>query len=310
MRALATFWSRKWLGNRLKGWFAACSLRQVMWSHSLHDELLRYNEARLKPAIGEPYSIAREVEGRGIEEEFLEACRSEIASIAREAPTDPTGFLAWFRRLQDVGPGQHDPLFPWLEEHATLADFRWFLRQEVAGEAGFEDLVALTQLKMPPRVKLELARNYWDEMGRGNENGMHGPMLGRLIDDLRLDFSTQPVVESIALANLLTGLAFNRHFAFHAIGALGAIELTAPGRSRMVNNGLRRVGIPPHVRQYYALHATLDIKHSEAWNREVITPLVAENPNYARAIAEGALMRLRAGQRCFERYRTALKVPA
>ena len=44
---------------------------------------------------------------------------------------------------------------------------RWFLTQEAAGEAGFDDLVAMTQVKLPARAKLELARNYWDEMGRG-----------------------------------------------------------------------------------------------------------------------------------------------
>ena len=49
--------------------------------------------------------------------------------------------------------------------------------QEAAGEAGFDDLVAMTQVKLPTRAKLELARNYWDEMGRGNPKGMHGPML-------------------------------------------------------------------------------------------------------------------------------------
>lgn len=280
-----------------------------MWSHLQQDELLRFNEARLKPAVGDRYSIAREIEARNLEDDFLREARREVSSSARDAPTDPAGFIAWFRNLEHVGPGQHDPLFPWLERTATIDQFRWFLRQEVAGEAGFEDLVALTQLKMPARVKLELARNYWDEMGRGNEGGMHGPMLGRLVDGMQLDLSEEPVVEAIALANLLTGLAFNRHFAFHAIGALGVIELTAPGRSRMVNFGLRRVGVAPHVRQYYALHATLDIKHSDAWNREVITPLVTEHPEAAHAIAEGALMRLRAGERCFERYRAVLGVP-
>ena len=255
------------------------------------------------------HELAAEMAARVAEHEFVEACRAEIAERAATAPTQSDAFLAWFVNLRETGPGQGDRLFPWLQNHATMEDFRWFLTQEVAGEAGFDDLVALTQLKMPPRVKLELARNYWDEMGRGNESGMHGPMLGRLIHELHLDFTEEPVVESVALANLLTGLAFNRHFAFHAIGALGVIELTAPGRSRMVNNGLRRVGIPPHVRQYYALHATLDIKHSEAWNREVIAPLVTESADYARAIAEGALMRLRAGERCFEKYRAVLEVP-
>src|SRR3546814_3458012 len=46
--------------------------------------------------------------------------------------------------------------------------------------------------------------------------------------------------------------------------------------------------------------------HSEAWNREAIGPLVAEDERRARAIAEGALIRLRCGARCFERYRSIL----
>ena len=67
---------------------------------------------------------------------------------------------------------------------ASLEQMRWYLQQEAAGEAGFDDLTAMTQVKLPKRIKLELARNYWDEMGRGNEKGMHGPMLERLINAL------------------------------------------------------------------------------------------------------------------------------
>src|SRR3546814_4192726 len=59
-------------------------------------------------------------------------------------------------------------------------------------------------------------------------------------------------------------------------------------------------------RHYFDLHAVLDVKHSEAWNREAIGPLVAEDERRARAIAEGALIRLRCGARCFERYRSIL----
>jgi hypothetical protein len=54
------------------------------------------------------------------------------------------------------------------------------------------------------------------------------------------------------------------------------------------------------------LHAVLDVKHSEAWNREAIAPSVAEDPRRAGAIAEGALIRLRCGERCFARYRAGL----
>ncbi len=88
------------------------------------------------------------------------------------------------------------------------------------------------------------------------------------------------------------------------------IELTAPGRAVYVNRGLKRLGLGGEVRRYFALHATLDVKHSEAWNREVLRPLVAENPRVAPAIAEGALLRLTAGARCFARYRRELRLDA
>ncbi len=278
----------------------------------LHRELQRLNELRLKPTLDDPNTAATESEltRRQRETSFLSTCSAAEAAQARTAPIDADAFIAWFEALKETGPGQHDPLFPWLEHHATLEQLRWFLRQEVAGEAGFEDLVALTQLGISnDQAKLELARNYWDEMGRGNASAMHGPMLARLATSLELDRSIEPVAEATALSNLLVGLAFNRCYAFHAIGALGVIELTAPGRTGCVNRGMKRLAVPAHDRQYYALHSTLDIAHSKSWNREVIVPLVREDSRRAYAIAEGALMRLRAGERCFVRYRRELGVP-
>ncbi len=199
--------------------------------------------------------------------------------------------------------------FPWLAEAASFEEMRWFLHQEVAGEAGFEDLVALTQLKMPLGPKLELARNYWDEMGRGGEAGMHGPMLSRLAAAFAVAPTPETTVwESLAQGNLMIALAANRRYAYQSIGALGAIELTAPGRAAYVSRALRRLGLDGKARVYFELHATLDIRHSEAWNLEVIRPLVAENPETARPIAEGALLRLNAGARCFARYRHELSV--
>ena len=74
----------------------------------------------------------------------------------------------------------------------------WFVTQEVAGEAGFEDLLALTQVKMPVTAKLEMARNYWDEMGRGRVGGMHGPLLERLAGYLNVDARPDNVVAEFA----------------------------------------------------------------------------------------------------------------
>jgi hypothetical protein len=275
-----------------------------------HQQLARSNQRRLRPGI--PSSdwdtrIREDMEWQLKEGAYVEHELDEVRRTIPGMPTAATAFMAWFELLRDTGPGQDDPLFAWLAEEASLADMRWFLRQEIAGEAGFDDLVALTQVRFPNQAKLELARNYWDEMGQGHERGMHGPMLERTAIDLRLEPHIEDTVwESLSLANVMVALATNRRYAYHSIGALGAVEMTAPPRVRCVNAGLKRLGLSSSTRRYFQLHAGLDIKHSEDWNREIIRPLVVADPELARPIAEGAWLRLQCGSRCFGRYRQEL----
>ena len=277
---------------------------------SVQLQLCRLNDLRLNPSFPQPgwEDDVTEIAQRAVVEgEFLERSRAAVAERAAAAPIDADGFISWFEDLKKTGPGQNDPLFAWLAAECTMNDMKWFLTQEVAGEAGFDDLTALTQVKLPVRPKLELARNYWDEMGRGNSKAMHGPLLDALAAHLELtpDIETT-VTESLALANTMAGLAANRRYAYQSVGALGVIEMTAPGRSAATSAGLKRLGVKAGNRHYFALHAILDVKHSLAWNAEAIRPLVESDSRIATAIAEGALMRLECGARCFERYREEL----
>jgi hypothetical protein len=275
--------------------------------HALHDRLARFNERRLAPAVIDERwvdDIYAELEGRLAEGRFIESERLSILQRAVQVPVDADGFVAWFEALHETGPGQQDALFPWLARFATLEQMCWFLTQEAAGEAGFEDLLALTQLKFPVRAKLEMARNFWDEMGRGHARAMHGPMLAEMVDELHLNAASADTCwEAMALSNLMVGLAANRRYAYQAVGALGVIEMTAPGRVTLINQGLRRLGAPTAARRYFQVHEGLDVQHSKAWNREIMYSLVAERPESAGAMAEGALLRLAGGERCFARYR-------
>lgn len=279
-------------------------------SDAVQQRLAHWNHARLAPRLPDMnwQTVAeRDWSMLTVEREFLELLRTGVQESAAEAPDEASAFVTWFEGLNQHGPGQNDGLFPWIAERASLEQLRWYLRQEVAGEAGFDDLTAYVQVKLPPRIKLELARNYWDEMGRGNAKGMHGPMLARLVESLDLASGIDDTVsESLALANAMTAMATHRDYAWHALGALGVIELTAPGRSAAVAAGLKRVGVAAKDRLYFDLHAVLDVRHSQSWNAEAIMPAVAEDPRRARAIAEGALVRLWCGARCFERYRREL----
>jgi hypothetical protein len=278
----------------------------------LHRALAHWNHRRLSPELPTDHfadDLAEEHEMRLLEGQWIEGLRGLVAERAATAPSDPDGFVAWFEDLKQTGPGQHDALFPWLAETCELEAMRWFLTQEAAGEAGFDDLVAMTQVKLPAQAKLELARNYWDEMGRGTMAGMHGLLLDQATKGLDL----KPTIDgtlwpSLALANTLTAFATTRRYAYHSVGALGVVELTAPGRVAKVSEGLKRLGCPPATRKYFALHAVLDIEHSAQWNAEALAPLVAERPESALALAEGALIRLQMGQWCFEAYREALGI--
>lgn len=272
-----------------------------------HAGLAKYNARQLEPGFPnetwredlDEYARVKRAEG-----EYIEAVRHEISPLVANVPSGVDDFINWFEELKETGPGQGDLLFPWLAEAASLADMLWFLTQEVAGEAGFDDLLALTQVKMPVTAKLEMARNYWDEMGRGRDTAMHGPLLERLASYLEIDARPELVVpESLALGNAMLALARSRRYCFHSIGALGVIEMTAPTRACFVDAGLKRLRIPTKKRLYFTLHAVLDIKHSECWNCEVLRSLVERDARCANAIAEGAVIRLWHGARCFDRYR-------
>ena len=84
--------------------------------------LAKYNETRLDPGLPEETErdqVAQEARVAAAEIAFVEKLRKTIAPITKSIPSDADGFVAWFERLKEHGPGQGDPLFPWLATRAT-----------------------------------------------------------------------------------------------------------------------------------------------------------------------------------------------
>lgn len=273
--------------------------------------LAKWNRERLAPTFPDVdwrKDFERNMQMLRLEGAFVDELRAEVVEDLNEVPDEPEAFVAWFEALKDNGPGQNHPLFVWLAETATEGQMRWFLTQEAAGEAGFDDLVAYTQVKLPLGPKLELAENYWDEMGRGQYRGIHTLLLTELVGTMRIQPQIDSTVwESLALANAMTAMATTRRYAWLSVGALGVVELTAPWRCEHVSAGLKRLGYGQRERLYYDLHSKIDVKHSATWNEKALKPLVEEDPRRARFIAEGALIRMRCAERCFDRYAELLE---
>ena len=51
------------------------------------------------------------------------------------------------------------------------------LAPEAAGEAGFDDLVAVCQVGLSGSAKMELGKNYWDELGCGDLDAEAPPLV-------------------------------------------------------------------------------------------------------------------------------------
>jgi hypothetical protein len=277
----------------------------------LHRRLAEFNRLRLAPrltAADWQQQLRHETELRVVEGHFLEAARAQVSEAARKAPTQPPDFIRWLDSLRETGASQSEPFLGWLEEEATRSEMSWFLAQELAGDDDLEDLLALAQLRQPWRAKIEIARNYWDEMGQGNATATGAHLLVELGHDLQMDSTQPPAWESLARANLMLGLATNRGYAFQALGALGVLEMTTAISARYLIAGLRRLGFSRASCAYFESRAKLSPLRARAWNEDVILPLVAQDSRLAVAVAEGALMRSMADARCWRRYERELGV--
>ena len=152
-----------------------------------HQQLAHFNVGRIAPAFPVVHwltDMGTDFNWRMAEGLFLESLRELVAPLLPDEDGNTDDFINWFESLAAVGPGQQHTLFDWLAQSATLQQMRWFLTQEAAGEAGFDDLLAYTQVKLPVQAKLECARNYWDEMGHGRQSAMHGQMRDRIVQQL------------------------------------------------------------------------------------------------------------------------------
>ena len=183
--------------------------------------------------------------------------------------------------------------YEWLARDASWPEVVRFLALEGGPDGGFDDLVAMCQVGLAGAPKLELAQNYWDEMGNGAPGAVHTVLHDRLVAAIgmpRVPLSEQPVsaLERAALGGLL---ATNHWLQPEMLGALGLIELQAGPRCRKVLQAFDRLSAPAEAYPFYAEHAEVDPRHGKDWLDNAIVPIVEEHPEWAPRILRGALWR-------------------
>jgi hypothetical protein len=198
--------------------------------------------------------------------------------------------------------------YRWLAKAASWDELVRFLAMEGGPDGGFDDLVAMCQVGLSGSAKLELGKNYWDEMGCGDLAGVHTVLHRDMADAIGLPDVPREHLPVEALERVAVGglLATNRWLQPEMVGALGLLELQAGPRCRLVVQGFDRLGAPQAAYPFYVEHAEVDPVHGRDWMDKAVVPLVAELPEWGPRIVKGAWIRSQLNLAFFEAARREL----
>ncbi|WP_181885325.1 iron-containing redox enzyme family protein [Trinickia dinghuensis] len=223
------------------------------------------------------------------------------ADVLDDLPVEGEAFLDWLKRTLSEHPAGTHPFYrTFLREEADVESVKVFLAQETTLDPRFDDILALMQVGTRGAEKMEIAKNYFDEMGCGDELGVHTYLFGKALDAVGIDdeyLKRTLLPASRVSGNLSACLVVNQRHHYKALGYYGVSEYLAPRRFKDLVAGWRRLGLPEEGLAYHDLHIRIDAVHGKAWFDNVIRPLVDHDPRVVKEIAVGALIRLNSSER-------------
>ena len=174
--------------------------------------------------------------------------------------------------------------YKWLASTATWDQLVDFLALEGGPDGGFDDLVAVCQVGLTGTAKLELGKNYWDEMGQGDLAGVHTQLHADMAAAIAMPTVPREQLPVTALERAALGglLATNRWLQPEMIGALGLLELQAGPRCRLVLQAFDRLGAPQAAYPFYVEHAEVDPVHGKDWMDKAVEPLAGRAARVGR----------------------------
>jgi heme oxygenase-like protein len=246
------------------------------------------------------HEITRMLENATIEAES----RHLPAELLDEAPVEGTAYLSWLKRVaRDHRVFKHPYYRDFINKHSDRDDMRTYIIQESLVDGRFDDFLAMMQVGTSGAVKMEIAGNYWDEMGNGKPDEVHTYLFGKIYEVLDIDpndLELTITASDLVAGNLAVLLCRYRQYYPEAVGYLGMIEWLAPERFQNVVRAWERLGLPEVGITYHRLHVTIDSRHAAGWFHNVVVPDANSSAFMRRGIARGALWRLNSSARVLD----------
>lgn len=187
-------------------------------------------------------------------------------------------------------------VFSYLSNDASREAIVFYIQSDYALNVRFYDLISLSLVAIPENTRIEVAHNYWDEMGKGNPDETHIQLYRNVLNSVsslsKNDYIDLLGTNGLSGYNLLLKQVLARKDYFRSIGALAVTELADPQQYIKFIDGCKRVGIYSDKFKYYSEHIDIDALHGESWIDHVIIPVANSHPECRNQILEGCYMRL------------------
>lgn len=234
-----------------------------------------------------------------LESEWMAYEQSRIPEA--DIPEDNAKFPRWMRSYILKHPSSEHPIYQYLSEQCSFEEMSYFFSQEVTIDPRFDDLIAMMQIGIKDQgIKMELASNFWDEMGNGEPEDIHTVMFSKLYDGLDIfqegetfdDVLSRASWQSLAAGNtLLHGVLHRQNFSL-SLGSLGTVEIISPHRFRRLVAGFKRLGLSDEASRYHETHIKIDARHGNGWLHHAIMPTIEADPAMKNEVFKGLSLRL------------------
>ena len=226
-----------------------------------------------------------------------------------ELPEEPAAFAKWLKQYCQQHEILNHPLFNYLLEEGRFDDFKQYVGILGPLEVPQTELYARATVGLPDEsVRIEISKNYWDEMGLGDPDGCHSAWAIRFANALDIYDDTTPwseqfmsipvdVIERFVVSQAVSARRKNW---LKVIGHLGATELFDPVLNVTIVKIGRRFDLSDFVLEYFINHIKLDAIHGADWLKKVVVPICEELPEARFEIARGAELNLRSAQYAYD----------
>jgi pyrroloquinoline quinone (PQQ) biosynthesis protein C len=225
------------------------------------------------------------------EKVFEQELRRRVAPFVEDALSLDGDLADQIQHVADAVPGPS--LAHFLQREATLDQLVEFMTVRSIYHLKESDPTSFVLARVDGPVKAALAELLYDEYGGGRPQRLHATLFANALTGCGLDPEYGAYVDvtpghTLAVNNAMSLFALHRRLRGASLGHLAAFEATSSLPCRRIAGGIRRLGLPDDVWDYFDEHVEADAVHEQVAMRSICGGLVEAEPALRDDVLFGA----------------------